>query len=190
MIEALKNVYLLPTKLLKLRFRYRVGIGSVKVLVLLLELTRFDSQTITVFDLLDSVLLNIITPILIIQNSSVIWDSVSLIYPNKPNNKSDLLKIPFTDIQGLVNNESSRQFQTLYVNTRYEGRPLPIVTKIYGIDTTNIQGDIQDHLKIFNMAFQTRHELACTGIMYRNVMLSRDKRKSRKASLLTYTILK
>jgi len=140
-------MYIQPSKLIRLRFRYKLPTGQVKVLVYTLEVSRVDSNALTVYDFLQSVFEDLLSPILLLQNENVIWLTVSITYPLKKDRRHDLLKLPLTDIKGLVkSNTDNYNLRVLNLTVRFTGKPLPLINKIYGVDVEfkNFGNDLLD----------------------------------------------
>lgn len=169
MFEQLKTVYITPTKIIRVRFRYKLPSNQKKVLAYTLEIAQIQSYTLNVHDFLLSVLENILTPFILLQNHSVVWETVSITYPMKPNKSNDLLKLPLLNVRGFINKKLDPSgLGIVNVSVRFKGKPLPFNTKVYGIDMFNINENL---LPGCSQIYEKEHFVDNTNVSYKVVFI-------------------
>lgn len=80
-------------------------------------------------------------------------DTVSIVYPLKQDSRYDVSKIPLLSISGQVREDSTNSsLKVLNVSVCIERRPMPLNTKIYGIDLSigeKVNGFIPEAISIY-----------------------------------------
>ena len=138
MLKSLNNIYLYPTKYLKLRFTYNINLLEYKKknLEYIVELTDYNKSEVTVYDLLESFSDNVIANFRQIQGNIVSWDYVSIIYIDKPTSWN-LIKVPLINMKGYAEEDENNEEHNLgivKVSLHFKLKPRPLSHKISGIN--------------------------------------------------------
>lgn len=176
-LNQLKNIYIQPTRLIKLRFRYRIANSQVKVLCFTLNIKYVQAGQLNVYDFIESIMEDVLSSFILLQSESVQWETLSITYPLKRGPKCDLLKLPLFGLKGAVSNKEPNSLgKVLHISIRFEGRPLPTNVKVYGIhpNESEINKDLVDSCSyIYTNNFFIKN----TGITYNLVFPPQKKQK-------------
>ena len=193
MLNNFDNIYLQKCSFLKLRFTYILSNNTKPYKFdYLLRFFNFDEDIkITIKDFLLSVLVNIIAPFLYLQNESVKWSSVSIIYESNLKNQNNLYLIPLKNVKGQVSANYLKDTD-LKVFLRFQNNPRPTILKIRGIsDSIDEEEDVvEKHLKALEKAFTDVFLVENTAVSYHyihpqtvSVLSKLRKNRSNKSNL-------
>lgn len=185
MLVQLQTVILPACKYIQLRFRYRVDGSTAKVFSVLLSLEGQNvSRPATAYDLLSSVRESVLAPFLVLQSNCVVWETVSITYPNsRHGSKYDILKLPLQGIRGFKANTTleSYQLSVLTVSLRFQGRPLPKQVKVHGVCHEE-SSDFYELAQVCADIYRTRIHIPNCGLSYKLLCTVQQPLKNAKTS--------
>ena len=194
MYEQLKNVYIIPAKIIRLRFNYHLPNKQSKVLVYTLEMKHIVSENLTVYSFLMSVMEQLLSPFLLMQHEYVNWDTVSITYPLRKDNKYDLLKLPLQNITRQIESEESfNMLKHISISVRFKQHPMPMNVKIFGIETQGHNPElINEWLNTCSAIYERSFMVPETGVSYRIIFINQYKASGleKKQPIMAFSTIK